>query len=404
MKKTLIGLMIVFISLNTFGQGKTYPQFTEATTMSSDDLFLIWKTSLGANRKLTLQNLQNSLILPMTLSYPLTSSGLSLTTKDGTLSAIYNNGDILESGQLSFNSTNGLYTTFNLDGSDFYSIFKVNKNIFNYYSFGAGGTSAQFYCNNDPASEGLGFGMSVNGVLSSNIVAFVQDSSGIVINSSRDISNVTDNNVLTINVIGASTPYNSGLNITAVGDKVLPLNITNNDGDSIIGFNDPGGELSFLDNLGLMHTGQGSYYIGQSFTKYGVTAQSLTSSSAALNLGTGSAVMKDTLRSGLSTYLIRSQVVLKYNAATFAANRTVTLKLRRINKTATDLANSTITLTTDITTTVTGTFMVVNLPDVIYTAISGASDIIQIFGGLDTAPTAGSLDVTQGYIMATKIY
>ena len=89
------------------------------------------------------------------------------------------------------------------------------------------------------------------------------------------------------------------------------------------------------------------------------TAYQLTASSAALVFGTTSPSL--TIDKA-GTYLLFGQVNLKYNGATFAAERTVTLKVRRTNNTAADVSNSSATAVTDIVTTKTFTFATINLP------------------------------------------
>lgn len=129
------------------------------------------------------------------------------------------------------------------------------------------------------------------------------------------------------------------------------------------------------------------------------TAYSLTNSSAALDFGTTDPSL--TLNKP-GTYLILGRVNLKYNVATFAASRTVTLKLRRTNNTAADLTNGSIALATDIITTKTFTFASVALSTVVYTTLN-SDDVITIFGDVSAAPTAGSLDAVEASIQAIRI-
>lgn len=100
---------------------------------------------------------------------------------------------------------------------------------------------------------------------------------------------------------------------------------------------------------------------------------------------------------------MKAKVNLKYNGATFAANRTVTLKMYRSNNTPADISNSITTLITDIVTTKTGTFAVVDLPDVVYTT-SNNNDIIQVWGSIDVVPSTGTFDAVEASIIATKLY
>ena len=129
------------------------------------------------------------------------------------------------------------------------------------------------------------------------------------------------------------------------------------------------------------------------------TAYALTNTAALLDFGTTDPSLTITQP---GTYLILARAELDYNGATFAASRTVTLKLRRTNNTAADITNSPLVAKTEVTTTVTATFGDFVLPPVIYTTANN-NDIIQIFGDVDTVPTAGSLDASSADIIAIRL-
>ena len=129
------------------------------------------------------------------------------------------------------------------------------------------------------------------------------------------------------------------------------------------------------------------------------TAYQFTNAAALLTFGTTSPSLTIT---GPGTYLLLARAVLDYNGATFAASRNVTLKLRRTNNTAADLAGSTTVVDTAIVTTVTQTFGSFSLPPVVYTTLN-SNDIIQLFGLVDTVPTAGSLDAVEASIIAVRL-
>lgn len=130
------------------------------------------------------------------------------------------------------------------------------------------------------------------------------------------------------------------------------------------------------------------------------TAYSLTNTSTALDFGTTDPSITITQP---GTWLIFSRVNLKYTAATFAASRTVTIKLSRTNNTAADVTNATSTFLTDIITTLTYTAGIVSIPPVLYTT-TNASDVLVIKGDVSVAPTAGSLDVTAAEIIAIRLF
>lgn len=129
------------------------------------------------------------------------------------------------------------------------------------------------------------------------------------------------------------------------------------------------------------------------------TAYQLTAVSTALAFGTTSPAL--TIDKA-GTYLLTGRANIKYNGATFAASRTVDLKLRRTNNTAADITNTLITGATDVVTTKTFTFGVLNTPQVLYTANAG--DIISLFGDVSVIPTVGSLDVVEASIVALRLY
>lgn len=130
------------------------------------------------------------------------------------------------------------------------------------------------------------------------------------------------------------------------------------------------------------------------------TAYSLTNTSTALDFGTTDPSV--TLAQP-GTYIIFSRANLKYTGATFAASRTVTLKLSRTNNDAADVTNATATFLTDIITTLTYTAGIIQLPPVLYTT-SNDSDIITIKGDVSVVPSAGSLDVIAAEIIAIRLF
>ena len=102
------------------------------------------------------------------------------------------------------------------------------------------------------------------------------------------------------------------------------------------------------------------------------------------------------------TYLLFARCRLDYVGATFAANRTVTFKIRRTNNTAGDVTNGITTFQTAVITTLSytaGNLVVVAIP---YTT-AGTSDIIQPFVSIDVLPSAGSIQVIEGNITAVEL-
>lgn len=133
-----------------------------------------------------------------------------------------------------------------------------------------------------------------------------------------------------------------------------------------------------------------------------------STSTVALTAASNTVIGSATLTLGVAgTYLIVAEVVVNYNAATFAAVRDVTFKLRRTNNSSADVANSTRVIKTDIVTTKTGTFMHLTIvaPYTVTTAgaVLGTADTVSLIGQVSTLPTAGSLDVVNVQMNAFRL-
>ncbi len=127
------------------------------------------------------------------------------------------------------------------------------------------------------------------------------------------------------------------------------------------------------------------------------TAYTVTNSSAEVNRGTTDSVI--TIDQA-GTYLIHGHVTLAYNAATFASG-TITLKLRRTNNTAADVANSSVGALAFVLTTFTGGIELTT-PPVVYTT-TNTNDTVALFIDVSAGPTAGSLTVEHDSIIAERV-
>ncbi len=132
------------------------------------------------------------------------------------------------------------------------------------------------------------------------------------------------------------------------------------------------------------------------------TNSSATGGSQALTITPAQALAATLTLTGSAakTYLLSALVRLDYVGATFAANQTVTVKIRRTNNTAADIATSTLMLA--IVTTVTysvGQVAVIAIP---YTT-AGVSDTVQIFVSVSVVPSAGNLTVVEAAITAARL-
>lgn len=140
---------------------------------------------------------------------------------------------------------------------------------------------------------------------------------------------------------------------------------------------------------------------GASLSVYAAgTAYQLTATAALLNFGTTDPTLVIT---SAGTWLLLARVRVDYTGATFAAPRTVTMKLRRTNNTAADLADSSGQFLTDIITTLTYTAQITDLQPIIYVT-TNANDSINIFGDVSVVPTAGSIDAVEASIVAIKLF
>jgi hypothetical protein len=136
------------------------------------------------------------------------------------------------------------------------------------------------------------------------------------------------------------------------------------------------------------------------FAKGTGTVYTMTAAAAAIVFGTTSPAI--TLPEK-GTWLIEAEVQYRYEGATFAAARTVTLKLRRTNNTAADIGDDgTKTMLTGITTTITDAAMQVYIPPTPYTT-TAEDDAVTLFSDVSVLPSAGTFTVVDAWIRATKV-
>ena len=141
---------------------------------------------------------------------------------------------------------------------------------------------------------------------------------------------------------------------------------------------------------------------GQYVATYGVgTNYAFTATAAAIDFGTTDPV--DVINEA-GTYLILAQVQVKYNAATVAAE-TATIKVRRTNNTAADLTGASVTIDLPVSTTLTHTYGIVQLPPVIYQTVL-RDDSLTIFANVSAALGAGSIDAESPgtSVVAIRLY
>lgn len=129
------------------------------------------------------------------------------------------------------------------------------------------------------------------------------------------------------------------------------------------------------------------------------TAYALTTTSALIDLGTTDPTI---VLDEAGVYLLCADVVINYNAATFAASQDVIIKLRKTNNTPADIAGGSRTIKTDIVTTKTATMQAFGFISEPFST-NNTDDTISLFGSVAAAPGAGSLDVTFANIRAFRL-
>lgn len=128
------------------------------------------------------------------------------------------------------------------------------------------------------------------------------------------------------------------------------------------------------------------------------TGYTLTATPAELNFGGTDPFI---VISQAGSYLISGRATVEYVGAT-CTNQTVTLKFRRTNNTAADVANSSKALKLENTTTQTGVFVDSPLSSVGYTT-ANTDDRITIYADVSSLPTAGSILVSAASLQILRI-
>lgn len=130
------------------------------------------------------------------------------------------------------------------------------------------------------------------------------------------------------------------------------------------------------------------------------TAYTITASDALADFGTTDPTL---VLDKAGTWLLMGRAYVRYNGATYAANQTATVHLRRTNNTAADVANATTTAQMRIITTITDSVGIMSMPPVIYTT-TNATDSISVYGSVSATPSAGSVEISEASIVAIRLY
>jgi hypothetical protein len=129
------------------------------------------------------------------------------------------------------------------------------------------------------------------------------------------------------------------------------------------------------------------------------TAYTLTAVNAKVDFGTTDPALVITQP---GTYMLTGSVKIALVGATFAANQTVTVLIRRTNNTPANIANTTFTYTVPIVTTITQTLAIVNLNEVHYATVN-ADDNLEIWADVSATPSVGSIQISAAHVTAVRV-
>jgi hypothetical protein len=141
--------------------------------------------------------------------------------------------------------------------------------------------------------------------------------------------------------------------------------------------------------------GEGTNFLSSSVG----TVYTMTASYALMTFGTTS---PSVTINNAGTYLVYGRANLTSRGATYAATNTYSVKIRRTNNGAADLAGSEAVQTIPIITTTTEDLGVIDSRPVTYTA--SATDILQLWGTLSATPSAGNVICDRADIIAIRLY
>ena len=128
------------------------------------------------------------------------------------------------------------------------------------------------------------------------------------------------------------------------------------------------------------------------------TPYTITATGTLATFGSTSPTLSLTTSIG-AKFKLRARANVQMVGATFDANRTVTVKLRKTTGTAADILNATTSILTDVTTAKSGLLASVNIPEVIITAAETPTTV-QLWALVDVIPTTGSIVINEASIIA----
>lgn len=140
------------------------------------------------------------------------------------------------------------------------------------------------------------------------------------------------------------------------------------------------------------------------YTSYSAgTGYNITTTPAKIDFTGGGSVDPSITLGAAGTYVITSNVRIDYNGLTNVAANTVTVKLRRINNTAADLADATGGFTVPPVTLLTSTGGDCDVNTVIYTTANN-NDVIELWASRSASISVGNIVAGNAWIVAHRIY
>jgi hypothetical protein len=129
------------------------------------------------------------------------------------------------------------------------------------------------------------------------------------------------------------------------------------------------------------------------------TVYTLTTTNAKITFGTTSPSLTITAP---GTYALHGFVKVNVTGATFAANQTVTVLIRRINNTAANVTNSGTTYFLPIMTTQTQTIALIQMKEIFY-ATANSDDTLELWADVSALPSAGTVTVEAASLTVLRV-
>jgi len=129
------------------------------------------------------------------------------------------------------------------------------------------------------------------------------------------------------------------------------------------------------------------------------TVYTLTTTNAKIDFGTTDPVLTI---DAPGTYALHGFVKVNVTGATFAANQTVTVLIRRTNNTAANITNSGTTYFLPTMTTLTQTIALIQMKEIFYTT-ANSDDVLELWADVSALPSAGSITVEAASLTVIRV-